>query len=178
MKVLNQVEEWRPIAGYEGLYEISNLGRVKTYYTKGQKLKNDKEHVLTPHIMGGYYKVVLHKDKKRKMVNIHRLIAMAFLENPKNDSEVNHKDENKLNNQVSNLEWCSHRYNILYSRNIDKAYNKEKKPVRVYDKNGNFIGEYESGREAARKLNCNQGHISHCITGVAKSHNGYIFKLK
>ena len=53
MKVLNQVEEWRPIAGYEGLYEISNLGRVKTYYTKGQKLKNDKEHVLTPHIMGG-----------------------------------------------------------------------------------------------------------------------------
>lgn len=177
MKVLNQVEEWRPITGYEGLYEISNLGRVKTHHTRIGGLQDTCNHIMKQSIMGGYYKVVLRKDGKKKMVNVHRLVVCAFLDNRLGLKEVNHVDENKLNNNVTNLEWCSHRYNIAYSHNIEKAYNAAKKSVNVWRKNGEYVNRYESTHEAARKLHCDQRHISKCCNGKIKSHKGLIFKF-
>ena len=124
-------EIWKDIEGYEGLYQVSNLGRVKslsrlvdkgkygTIYTKERILKNQKVNV-------NYLFVILSKDGKHKNMTVHRLMAKAFLPNPDNLSDVNHKDENPSNNFIyvnkdgsvdyekSNLEWCTHKYNCNY----------------------------------------------------------------
>ena len=103
------MEEWRDIQGYEGLYMVSNLGRVKSlnYHRTG------KERIMKPSDNGhGYLFVVLCKDGKDKNCRINRLVAQAFLPNPDNLPEVNHKDENKYNNCVENLEWCDRSYNV------------------------------------------------------------------
>ena len=111
------MEIWKDIEGYEGLYQVSNLGRVKSIYgwcgnrfvkrTKILKLKINNK---------GYTKVYLYKNKKSKMFFVHRLVAMAFVPNPNNLPQVNHKDGNKLNNSIGNLEWCT------CSENIKHAY--------------------------------------------------------
>lgn len=107
-------EVWKDIEGYEGYYQVSNLGRVK-----GIKIINQykKERLLSQYLNNkgrGYYKVWLYKDKKRKMHYVHRLVAKAFLPNPNNYPDINHKDENSRNNQVDNLEWCNESYNLSY----------------------------------------------------------------
>jgi hypothetical protein len=170
-------ELWKPIEGYEGLYEVSNFGRVRSFH--GNKRIIDKDGgVLSQSVMGGYYKVVLHLNKHRKMCNVHRLVAIAFIKNERGLKEVNHKDENKLNNRVDNLEWVSHRENILYSDNIAKAQNVEKKKIEVHNINGGFIGLYESEHEAARRLNCDQRHISKCCNGIERTHKKLVFKFQ
>jgi hypothetical protein len=102
------VEIWKDIEGYEGLYQVSNLGNVKSLYTNKNlsyiKCGRDRE----------YLSVSLSKDKKLKIYYIHRLVAETFIDNPNNYPYVNHKDENKQNNCVNNLEWCSPKYNINY----------------------------------------------------------------
>lgn len=100
-----ELEAWKPIKDYEGLYEVSNLGRVKST----RKILKPRD---TPN---GYYHVGLYKDKKRTEHYIHRLVAQAFLDNANGYREVNHIDENKKNNKVSNLEWCGRAYNVSYS---------------------------------------------------------------
>ena len=101
-------EIWKDIEGYEGLYQVSNLGRVKSLqmYANGGYKKRVK--ILKPCNNGnGYYVVYLMKNKKRSVNYIHRLVAQAFLKNFNNYKCINHKDENKSNNNVDNLEWCS-----------------------------------------------------------------------
>lgn len=117
-------EFWKDIKGYEGFYQVSNLGRVKSLakYQKGNggSIFWRKETILKPANSGrGYLMVVLIKNKKRKSYILHRLVADAFIPNPYNLPQVNHKDENKTNNVVSNLEWCDNKYNSNYgTRNI------------------------------------------------------------
>lgn len=102
-------EIWKPIKDYEGLYEISNYGRVKSFY-------KDKTKILKKGIRNTYEIIQLSKNKKRKSFQIHRLVAEAFLDNPNNYEIVNHKDFNRINNRVDNLEWCNQKYNVNYSR--------------------------------------------------------------
>lgn len=117
-------EEWKDIKGYEGLYKISNLGRVKSLpkhagrsYRKERILKNsiDKD---------GYIKVTLCKNNKTSFLSIHRLLAIAFIPNPNNFPQINHKDENKQNNNLNNLEWCTCKYNINYGTRTKRAFKK------------------------------------------------------
>ena len=142
-------EEWRDIKGYEGLYQISNLGRVYSYH-KGDCLNLNKDK-------DGYLVVGLHKNGKKKPYSVHRLVAKNFIENPNNLPQINHKDENKSNNRVDNLEWCTARYNSNYGtrnervsrtlkgRNMGINYNSRKVQCITTGKKFNTIkeaGEY------------------------------------
>lgn len=120
-------EEWREIEGYEGLYQVSNLGRVKSLFRvvmrSDGKPNTVNEKILKNGMTKGYCAVVLCKDRKKKMYKVHRLVAMAFLSNPHNLPEVNHKDENKKNNHVDNLEWCTPKYNTNYGTCTERRVN-------------------------------------------------------
>lgn len=110
----NQTEIWKDIVGYEGKYQVSNYSRVKSLgrYIKGRVgnyvFRNEK--ILIPDKSSGYFRV-----RFDRWFSVHRLVAIAFIDNPHNKTCVNHKDENKLNNTLSNLEWLTHRENIIYS---------------------------------------------------------------
>ena len=126
----NQNEIWKDIEGYEGLYQISNLGRVKScsklHSVKKGGTYMSKERILVPgKDKEGYLHVRLSKNWKVKLCKIHRLVALAFIPNPENYPIINHIDEIKTNNCVNNLEWCSFKYNINYSRNRKKLKNNE-----------------------------------------------------
>ena len=122
-------EIWKDIVGYEGLYQVSNLGNVKRL--KGYKGRGKgyivEEHLIKPSISSnGYQNVVLCKNGKTKTFTMHRLVAIAFLYNSDNLPQVNHKDENKLNNCVDNLEWCDSKYNNNYGTRNKKCSDKWK----------------------------------------------------
>ena len=154
-------EIWRDIKGFEGKYMVSNLGRAKSlnYNNTG------KEGIMKPQDNGdGYLFVQLCKDGKVKNCRINRLVAMAFLPNPNNLPEVNHKDENTKNNRVDNLEWCTRQYNVDYS--LSKA-------VIGIDKVSGLILEFPSTREAERQTGISKGNICDCLKGRVKSAGGF-----
>lgn len=156
------MEEWKNIIGYEGLYQVSSYGRVKSLkFGKENLLKHKKDS-------GGYLQVGLCKDGKRKIFLVHRLVAQAFLPNLDNLPQVNHKDENKENNCVSNLEWCTCKYNIDYS---------QAKQVCQYSLDDKLIKVWNSTQECGRN-GFYQGHVASCCRGDRKSHKGFIWKYK
>ena len=104
---------WKPIKGYEGLYEVSNTGLVRSIITTTGRRKG----LIKPHCKNGYLAVNLHKNSKLKHFYVHRLVASAFINNPNHLTEVNHIDCNKCNNNVENLEWCNRNYNLQHSYN-------------------------------------------------------------
>ena len=110
------MEEWKYIEGYEGLYQVSNYGRVRSlFYRK----KNQVQLLKLRKVTKGYLQVALWKNRKRKDFMVHKLVAEAFIPNPNNYPQINHKDEDKTNNCVENLEWCTNEYNHNYgTRNI------------------------------------------------------------
>ena len=137
-------EEWKAIQGYEGIYEVSNFGNVRSLprykrgnfdskvFIEGKTIKQVKNN-------RGYYIVQLSKNNKVKNFSVHRLVAEAFIPNPNNFPQVNHKDEDKSNNRVSNLEWMTLKRNINYgTRNKRMALTKGKN-VKAFDDDGNFI---------------------------------------
>ena len=166
------MEEWRPVVGYEGLYEVSNTGQIRSSRTA----RILKQLVLP----NKYLQVSLYKDKKRKQTLVHRLVAAAFIENGDDLPMVNHKDENKQNNNASNLEWCDCRYNCNYGEisPVTKMLMAKKKAVAQYSMGGSLIAKYESTQEAARVTGCNQSSISCCCNGNKgyKSTGGYIWR--
>lgn len=116
-------EVWKDIDGYEGKYQVSNLGRVKSLNYN----RTGEEKLLKPlENKCGYVRVVLYKDRRAKNYLIHRLVAETFIPNPNNYPIINHKDENKQNNKVKNLEWCTYEYNNTYGSTIERAVEKRK----------------------------------------------------
>lgn len=180
-------EYWRPILNYEDLYEVSNFGRVRSLDTY-RKSKNGtvrfcKGRILKPFTnTSGYLQVDLFKNGKKKFHLVHRLVVEAFLPNPDNLPEVNHKDENKLNNNVENLEFCDRKYNNTYGTRIKRVAEKNtngkiSKKVLQYDLEGNFIREWASTRECGRN-GYEQSSVAACCRGKLKTHKDSIWKYK
>ena len=145
-------EIWCDIEGYEGLYQISNKGHVKS-------LKCGKERILKPGWnAGGYLKVHLFKNAAAQDRLVHRLVAEAFIPNPENKPQVNHKDENKLNNCVNNLEWSTAKENSNYGSRNERLSRK----ILQYSKSGEFIREWPGALEVERELNINHSNIAAC----------------
>ena len=169
------MEIWKDIEGYEGLYQVSNFGRIKSLYNY-----RGKNNILVPHIKRGYYQIGLRKNTKRKWFSIHRLVAETFIENPNNLPCVNHIDENKLNNKVENLEWCTIAYNNCYGSRLKKVSktNKLRKEIAQYTIEGELVKEFFSIAEASKQTGFSMTNISNCVNGIFKQANGYIWKLK
>ena len=157
---------WRDIAGYEGLYLISDKGEVLSLPRKGRC----KKKLLKPHLRGKkglwYPAVTLTKDGKSKAFSIHRLVAIAFIPNPQNLPEINHKDENTLNYSIDNLEWCDRQYNIEYSK---------AKRVSQY-KDGVKLAEYKSTVYASEITGIQRRSITNALKGWSKTAGGYEWK--
>lgn len=163
-------EIWKPVVGYENLYAVSNLGRVKSLFRY--------KKILKP-IVGvqGYLYINLYKEKRHSLKRVHQLVAQAFIPNPNNYPFVNHKDENVINNNVNNLEWCTAKYNCNYGTRIKRIAKKNNKPILQFDLDNNFIKEYESITQASKELNNSLDNISSCCLG-RRTTRGYIFRFK
>ena len=180
------VELWKDVCGFEGLYKVSNLGRVSSCHYTNHKGK--KPIILKSTLSStGYRHVQLYKNKKAYTVNVHRLVATAFIENPDDKPEVNHIDGNKSNNSVTNLEWVTtveNRQHALKTglwesapmRGRTGANNPNSKPIIQYNLNGEFIRLWCGTSEAARSINRNPSVISGCLCGNNKTGAGYIWK--
>lgn len=174
-------EIWKPIKGYEGHYEVSNMGRVRSYKNNKYGLSTIPKDLKPTKMKIGYLFVTLSKDGKHKMKKIHRLVAEAFIPNPEGLPCVNHRDEVKTNNTISNLEWCTQKYNLEYSNIYEKAIGtniSQRKIILQLTKDGDFIREFESIIEAYRQTGVNYQNISACCNGKRKSAGGYVWKFK
>lgn len=148
------MEEWKSITGYEGLYEVSSYGRVRSLDKYDSINRFLRGRILKLCDNGcGYLSVVLYSNSKRKLCLVHRMVAQAFIPNPYNLPQVNHRDENPSNNNVDNLEWCDGKYNVNYGTRIDRI-----RDIRL--KNGTYTGlskeEYRKKRYQEKKDKINE----------------------
>lgn len=179
-------EIWKDIDGYEDYYQISSLGNVRSK-KRMVICKNGSKHFYESRVIKhmyshkGYVVVALSKGSITKEYRVHRLVAIAFLANPLQYEQVNHKDEDKSNNTVENLEWCDVQYNTHYGTRVQRIASKNlndpsrSKEVAMYDKTGVFLKKYPSLCEARRDTNISDRLISSCCRGYRKSAKGYIF---
>lgn len=173
-----QIEIWKDIPEFEGIYQISNMGRVKSLshtLWNGHYYFQSKEKILkaVPDNVG-YPKVVLRNNGKRRDVRVHRLVAEAFIPNPYNYRVVNHLDGGRTNNRVDNLEWCSHRHNTQYAVK-QGAFDLYRKKVKVVETGIIYPSIHECARRM-KKHNVDFRHISDCLRGKLKSHKGFHFE--
>ena len=167
------MEEWKDIKGYEGLYQISNYGRVKSLGND----RNRKEKILKNQSNNKKYEIInLCKNGKIKRYFIHRLVAEAFIPNPNNLPYINHKDENPSNNYVNNLEWCTIKYNNNYgtrnkrcSKKMKEKYSEGKHPCSKKVKCITTGEIFNSVSTASEIYNINRFHIADCCRGERKS---------
>ena len=167
--------EWKDIDRYEGLYQVSDTGEIRSLKT-GKILKQEKSKC-------GYFRVTLYKNHKHTHYSVHRLVAEAFIPNPLNLPQINHKSEDKRDNRVETLEWCDCTYNNNYGtrheRCVEKTTNgKLSKPTLQFSLDGEFIREWPSIKEIERKTGYFKSNISACCLGKSKSSYGYIWKFK
>lgn len=179
-------EIWKDIKDFEGIYQVSNFGNVKSF----NYMNNGTERTLTPKKNNkGYLWVELRKNGIRKCALIHRLVAEAFIENPNNFPVINHKDENPLNNHMDNLEWCTFIYNVRYSLNKhperlsrknakeSKNYRRHKKKLIMLDKNENILNVFDSVSSFCKSNNKNAWSIIQCCYGNRKTAYGYKWRF-
>lgn len=174
-------EEWRDIKGYEGLYQVSNYGRVKSSGGKS----NHKEAMILKQILGtdGYFQLTLRTKikQKKQSKSIHRLVAENFIPNINNFPQINHIDEKRTNNRIDNLEWCSYKYNNNYGNHRKKLSDSlvkfKGKEIIQCDLNNNFIKKWKSLQEAKNSVNAKSNvHIWECCNYKRKTAYGYIWR--
>lgn len=182
----NSIEEWRDVVGCEGRYQVSNFGNVRSLFF------NRLVSVFTK--SNGYKCVTLHyKRGKHTVFYIHRLVAQAFLPNPDSLPQINHKDENKANNNVDNLEWCTCQYNVNYGTGIKRRNNTKgfknrffdhekmskrfRRKVNQYSLDGTLIKQWSWSGEAVKALNLKQANsIRYCCRNEGKTAHGYVWR--
>ena len=187
-------EIWKDIKNYEGYYQISNYGNVRSLdridelgrLIKGREKVKQKQHYNKDNC---YLNIILYKNGQKQRFYIHRLVAEAFIPNPENKPQVNHNDRNKKNNKIDNLEWVTISENIKYSYNFDDRKkstgchkigkeNIMSKKVKQYDLEGNFIKKWESARQASIQTNIDYSTIKQVCRGKGKKAGGYIWKYE
>ena len=185
------MEIWKPVKGYEGLYEVSNLGRVRSFDKYVSCTRNGVEmdilhkgKILKPvKRQHGYLGVMLygkggHATRGFKTFSVHRLVAEAFIPNPNGLPEVNHIDEDKTNNKAENLEWISHINNTNFGtaqlrRSQKMRNNMRSKPIGQYTKDGKLVAVYPSLAEVHRQKGYAQANISKCAQGSKQYSHAY-----
>lgn len=185
----SNMEEWRDVKGYEGFYQVSNKGRVRSiavWNAMHHKVCKRKIPVLKAFdtTVEGYKRVLLSYYGIHHHHSVHRLVAQAFIDNPLGLPEINHKDENTSNNEVQNLEWCTRKYNANYgtlpSRISIRSRNapNSSKAVNQYSLDGSFICKYPSLNEASRQIGTVSGDmIGRVCKGKSKTAGGYLWKF-
>lgn len=176
-------EIWKDIPGYEGLYQVSTFGNVVSLnynHTRERRMRIPRAD------RGGYLYLCLHKGGVTTTKKIHRLVAEAFIANPNNYPQINHKDECKTNNNVDNLEWCDQAYNNRYGSRMRKVLDahkrvgspKAERPVVKLDKYGTIIDEFISISEAARQVGVRRESLRDCVLGRQRTCVGYVWRYK
>lgn len=170
-------EIWKDIEGYEGYYQVSNLGRVKSLRRWSGTQYYNREKIIKPWLtIKGYYRVQLSRNGVYKNFFLHRLVAEAFIPNPKNKPQVNHIDGNTKNYSISNLEWATARENVQHACDTGLKKNYGKKAVYQYDKNYNLIKKWDCIMDVERDLGYNNSFISSVCNGKYNSAYGYIWR--
>lgn len=176
-------EIWKSIDGYEN-YDVSNFGRIRSkqqifnHYCGCKRIMPSK--IMKPHICErGYYRIGLTNNGKQRLVFVHRLVAAAFISNPENKPYINHKDCNRLNNNVNNLEWCTQSENVRYAYALGRcedALDRQRKAVVGINKKTRQSICFKSMADAGRFFNTGHSAIGRCCQGLGKSAYGYYWK--
>ena len=177
----NMEEEWRVIEEFP-LYEVSNWGNVRRIEKPDKLMKLCKSDARR-----NYLTVLFSTHNVQTRRRVHRLVAKAFIPNPLNLPEVNHKDENTFNNRVDNLEWCDRHYNLMWGTRSQRFAEAKSIPILQLDKQGNLIKEWKSQKEICETLHLDQGSLNHALAGwrinqkgrvPVYTHHGYVWKYK
>lgn len=181
-------EVWKDVSRFEGFYQVSNLGRIKSVdriitdrnrpnrciFHEGRIIRQSVDKV-------GYYSLHLSVKSKVSVKRVHRIVAEAFIPNPDNFPCINHKDETRTNNSASNLEWCTHKYNTNYGTCIERIRNKNilrtdmGTPIYQYSLDGSFVCRHDSISSIERSLGFSKRSIRQVLDGVHASSHGYIW---
>ena len=183
------IEIWKDIKNLEGKYQVSNLGNIMSLNYRG----TGKAKLMKPRDNGnGYLQVGFWQNRKKDNFYIHRLVAQAFLPNPENKPEVNHKidteegkkinivylnEDGSVDEEKSTIEWCTHEYNNNYGTRTLRVAKAKSKPVLQFTLDGKFVKEWESVRECGRN-GFTASSVAACCNGKLKSHKGYIWRYK
>lgn len=159
------MEVWKPVPNYEDLYEVSNTGKIRSLCGRYGHLNELKQCIGSK----GYLLVTLCRKGKQKTTNVHRIVATVFIPNPNGYPCINHKDLNKQNNMVNNLEWCSYTHNNTFAERAKRSGEKRGLPVKCVETGAVFYCAYE----ASRKTGIRQSGISMCCNGKLKTSGGF-----
>ena len=176
-------EVWKDVHGFEEAYQVSNFGRIKRKERTDSNNRTHKERIMSPSMYSnGYMNVELRMNNKKRRTSVHRLVAEAFIDNPLNLPQINHKDENKANNHVSNLEWCTAQYNIRYNDGVKRRRNTailKSNVVCKYNMKGEFIEKFDCATDAAISVNGKCSEIVSCChhRPHSLSYKGYMWRF-
>lgn len=181
-KTTPAVEVWRPVKGYEDYYEVSNLGIVRSYDRMVRckiGMRCMKGKVLKQRIWGNYKSVCLVVGQVEERLYVHRIVAEAFIHNPDNLPQVNHKDENKLNNRADNLEWCTREYNMEYGTRMERFSASRGKAIEQLTIDGKHVATYRSARQAEKESNgkFKNSVINRAARGIHSVSYGYRWRF-
>ena len=173
---MTESEIWKDVVGYEGLYKVSNKGNIHSLERLNSRGRKCGGRMLKPrHHAGGYLRVSLYENGIKKDELVHRLVLEAFVENPNNLPEVNHKDENPSNNELSNLEWCDARHNNNHGTRNERIAQTLSKEVRAVNIKTGEILTFNSTQEAGRK-GYSQGHVAAACRGDYNTGGGNLYR--
>lgn len=174
----NDNEIWKDINGYEGYYKVSNFGNVKSCariinHGLGGADRSIKSRIIKPYGDNhGYHLVSLSKNGKVRKHKVHRLVAEAFIDNPENKPTINHKNEIRNDNHVSNLEWATYKENNDHGRHNERVSRTLSKPIEQLDKNGNKISSFQSVRDASLATGVHIANIKSCLCHKNRTYAG------